>query len=96
MNEQQNKREERPQVDTGTPFDQVMKRPGRDTEEESEAARDLVIGGLLLVVGIGLPVLSLLHLAFTGSGFYVFVLGITIPGAIRFSRGWRKLRTGRE
>ncbi|HEX2618173.1 MAG TPA: hypothetical protein VHL57_11565 [Flavobacteriales bacterium] len=60
----------------------------RQTEREQQARKDMLIGGIILVIGIAVTVIT--HYNASGGGSYVVAWGAIIFGAIRFFSGMAK------
>lgn len=57
----------------------------KQLEQEKTARKDMLIGGLILVVGIAITVISYYNAA--GGGSYVVTWGAMLWGGMRFFRG---------
>lgn len=60
----------------------------RQTEREAAARKDMLIGGIILVIGIAITVIT--HYNASGGGTYVVAWGAMLVGAIRFFSGMAK------
>lgn len=88
-------RETKPSPSAGTSIDDLMRRNDGLTDEQRKAMRDFVMGGISLLVGLTVTILTLVNVVNTGWGGYLLAWGPIIFGGERCFQGFRKLKTGR-